>query len=600
MSARRWLMAMLILAAANAHGQQAPLRTRWHEYTAKFKTPKHPVEVKLASHVGGDGTEWLCGGAFQADGTLVLAGTALGPQLSLAGKKAQVLGADGPAPTVDTGSNALQTVSWQRADGAPFVAWMDPGLKEVRRVVRFAWGVGSACGMALDDTGAIYLAGQVGPNLKTAGTVSDVTAEDAERTNGDVFILKLSADGSQVLWGRTFANVGKGIRIRFHPAFATSSHGSPEGGMAQLSSSPQMSETDTHAPATAGSAIPPSRDATPFRVNPQDAPRTFRAGTLHRGNIVAEGEWGYVFKPDGKLDRVVKSGPAKGTKSINPVDWTVAFGWDSNTHTGREPWRKPGLRLEFAPETKRESQTLFPWDPKLVGTDKCRLVSDSSIRLIHFDDSGKMWAVGWSDGGNNVFERQALDLDKGVPKDGIGFSTWGARVGSFAHILRISTETFETTGKTLWSGYLTGKNQPAGGSVENLAVGTDGSPLLTGHIGYGLIQTGDNFSPEQGNAGGPYIAVLEPDFSSIRFSSAFLGCGKVKLHMGNNWAPRWNLAAQIVKGRHLAVFTSGAVKEEARQMGMVAAPAKNPVQKEYGGGIADGYVVVMDLGAASP
>jgi len=62
--------------------------------------------------------------------------------------------------------------------------------------------------------------------------------------------------------------------------------------------------------------------------------------------------------------RVDAPAKTKGTKSINPVDWTVASGWDSNTKTGREPWRKPSLRLQFAPETNREDKLLFPWDPK--------------------------------------------------------------------------------------------------------------------------------------------------------------------------------------------------------------------------------------------
>lgn len=316
----------------------------------------------------------------------------------------------------------------------------------------------------------------------------------------------------------------------------------------------------------------------------------------HGGNILAEGEWGYVFKPDGSVSRVVTSGSSKGAKAINPVDWTVATGWDSNTKTGREPWRKPSLRLQFAPETKREDMLLFPWDPKVIGSDKYRLVPDSSIRLIYFDDAGQMHVVGWSDGGNTVFERQPLDLDQGVPKGGLGFSAWGAGAGSFAHLLTIRTDSFATTSKTLWSGYLTGKNKPAGGSVEQLTVATDGSLLFTGEMGYGLIQTGDNLSPEQGNAGGPYVTVLEPDLSSIRFSSAFLGAGKVRLHTGNTWAPHWNIATQIVRGRHLAVFVSGATKAEQRSAGLVPTPSRHPVQTEYGGGATDGYVVVIDLG----
>jgi hypothetical protein len=508
------LLVLFLLIAATVRAEQ----TRWHEYTAKFKTPKNPVEVKLASFVGGTGTEWLAGAGYQPDGTLVVAGTALGPELALAGKTVPVLGADGTAPA------AGAVAEWTSASGAPFVAWLGDGVK---RAVRLPWGTGSACGAVVDEKGDIYLAGKAGE--KFAGT--DVTPADGARENGTVFVIKLAADGSRVVWTRTFANVGKGIRLRYHG-----------------------------------------------------------------GNILTEGEWGYVFKPDGSLVRVVASGKTKGTKSINPVDWTVATGWDSNTNTGREPWRRPGLRLEFAPETKRESKHIFTWDPKVVGSDKYRLVSDSSIRLIYFDNAGRMHTVGWSDGGNTVFERQPTDLDKSAPKDRLGFSTWGANVGSFAHVMTVRTDTYETTSKALWTGYLTGKNKPAGGSIEQLAIGTDGSMLLSGECSWGLIQTGDNVSPEQGNAGGPYLAVLEPDLSSIRFSSAFLGAGKVKLHQGNSWAPHWNMTTQIVRGRHVAVFVSGALKEEARPMGLVPTPQRNPVQKEFGGGAMDGYIVVMDLG----
>lgn len=102
-------------------------QTRWHEYTAKFRTPKNPVEVKLASFLGGSGTEWLTGAGFQPDGTLVLVGTALGPELTIAGKPVQVLGPDGKVPV---GEGALD---WSRSDGAPFAVWLKAG--EVKRVV---------------------------------------------------------------------------------------------------------------------------------------------------------------------------------------------------------------------------------------------------------------------------------------------------------------------------------------------------------------------------------------------------------------------------------------------------------------------------------
>lgn len=533
----RIALAIVALAALSlpVHAQQ---QTRWHQYTEKFLKPANPVEIKLASYVGGTGTEWLAGAAFQPDGTLVVTGTVIEPELSLNGKQVPLLNMAASAapqqpkaPSSPAGASAKrERPDWSRRDGAPFVAWIN---NELTRSVRLPPGSGSACGMAIDANGDLYIAGCAGAAL--AGT--DVSADGADRNKGLVYLLKLAADGSRVQWVRTFADAGNGVRVRHHS-----------------------------------------------------------------GKIMVEAEWAYVFQPDGTLFRVVKCDPAKQTKAVSPVDWSVAYGWDSNTNTGREPWRRPWLRIQPSPESGKKDTFLFPWDPKLVGTNKYRLVSDSSIRGIYFSDAGNMHLVGWSDGGNTVFERQPLDLDERVPADKLGFSTWGANAGSFAHLMAIDGQSWRTTSKTLWSGYLTGKNRPAGGSINNFAVATDGSLLLTGDMSFGLIQTGDNLSPEKGNAGGSYITVLRPDSSSIRFSSAILAAGKVRLHGLHAWAPQWNIATAVVKGRHLAAFVSGAQATESRLIDgaatPVAAPQRHPIQKAYGGGDYDGYVLVLDLGEA--
>ena len=57
--------------------------TRFDEFTAKYASPSEPVKVLHAGWLGGAGTEWLASGGFQADGTVVLAGVALGPVLEL-------------------------------------------------------------------------------------------------------------------------------------------------------------------------------------------------------------------------------------------------------------------------------------------------------------------------------------------------------------------------------------------------------------------------------------------------------------------------------------------------------------------------------------
>ena len=43
--------------------------------------PAEPVKVLGATFVGGTGTEFLVGGGFQADGTIILVGNSLGPKL---------------------------------------------------------------------------------------------------------------------------------------------------------------------------------------------------------------------------------------------------------------------------------------------------------------------------------------------------------------------------------------------------------------------------------------------------------------------------------------------------------------------------------------
>src|SRR4051794_30237563 len=55
------------------------------------------ADVLAATYVGGKGHEWLVGGGFQPDGTVVLTGNVLGPVLELA-VPVQVLGEDRPAP----------------------------------------------------------------------------------------------------------------------------------------------------------------------------------------------------------------------------------------------------------------------------------------------------------------------------------------------------------------------------------------------------------------------------------------------------------------------------------------------------------------------
>jgi hypothetical protein len=309
---------------------------------------------------------------------------------------------------------------------------------------------------------------------------------------------------------------------------------------------------------------------------------------LFKGQLIVEGAGVCVLTTEGKVTDEFNFDSAGRCRAVNPVDLSYAAGWDRNTRTGREPWRQPHLRLT---PLKGEPQTFYNWPPRTVGADKYRLVSDSSFRRLHFDDAGNLYAVGWSDGGNTVFERDVSDLDQRLPFKGLGFSLWGAGVGSFCHLLKLDLQKPAVLNKTIWTGYLRGKNVPSATWITNLRPATDGSLLLSGNTSYGHIQTGDALAPSPPPPGA-YVAVLTEDWSSIRFSSVVPATGRVALHGEGDV---WGIATGIVNGRHKAVFTGSAIAKDDHE-GELPAPTRNPVQKEYGGGLSDGYVVVLDLG----
>jgi hypothetical protein len=526
---RAWaLWAALLTVSANAQ----ELRTRFHEYTEKFKKPANPVRIETATYLGGSGTEWLAGAAYLPDGTLAVAGTALGPEFTLGANKVAVLGGDGAAPaapqaTQDAKGNAVLP-DWTHPSATAFVAWLAPDLKTVTRVVRWPWLAGGACGIEADATG-LYVAGRAGANLAALAGVQDVTPSDAPASDSGAYVAKLSLAGDRLLWVRRFRDVGEGVRLR-----------------------------------------------------------------LVGGRVLVEGRWVYAFTPDGAVAHVARAefhgSEDRRCRAVNPVDFSYAAGWDRNTHTGREPWRQPCLRLLPPPGASGEARNFYNWPPKDVSSAAKHLESDSSIRRLHYDDQGTLYAVGWSDGGNTVLERDITDVDKPQPYKGLGFSLWGAQVGSFCHVLKIEPVAPKLLNKTIYVGYLSGKQRPSSSNVTNLRPATDGSMLLTGHTGYGHIQTGDALSASPPSPGS-YVTVLTSDWTSLRFSSVMLAAGQVRLHGDKDV---WGMVAATSGGRHKAVWVSGAVEKERDQKAPIAGAA---AQDAFGGGLTDGYLLVLDLGA---
>ncbi len=96
-------VAAAILSALNPCLMAAPPRS---EIAKRGGEPRFWPEVPdqaaviAATFLGGKNTEWICAGGFQPDGTIVVAGDSLGPELALAVSET-VIGADLPPPGED-------------------------------------------------------------------------------------------------------------------------------------------------------------------------------------------------------------------------------------------------------------------------------------------------------------------------------------------------------------------------------------------------------------------------------------------------------------------------------------------------------------------
>jgi hypothetical protein len=255
------------------------------------------------------------------------------------------------------------------------------------------------------------------------------------------------------------------------------------------------------------------------------------------------------------------------------------------------------------------SFSFYDWEGRQVGINTVRLVSDSEVRKIYFHDNGKLYIVGWSDGGNSVFNYEPVNLRKPVPFEGLGFRPYGAGVMSFSHLVKIDVDTAKVEGKTTWCGFIPWnihwekrlaerfhsiRDRPNTVVVNEISVAPDNSVLLGGASAFGLIQTGNNIN---GGAapGGNYIAIMTPDFGSLRFCSIMPSCGGAQIRKGT----AWGIASATVKGRNYAIYVGSCGEPSGCYCRCPhPAPTIKPIQKAFSGGLTDGYLVLFDLGAA--
>ncbi len=519
--------------------------TRFDEFTKRNTTPAEPVRVLHAGLLGGPGTEWLTGGGFQADGTIVLAGVALGPELQL-GVKETVLGKDAvceapaPLPKLDKkgqqeldkeGKPKFEPFAWNHPNATAFIARMSGDLKTIKSVTRFAWKSGGLTAAVVDAAGNIFIAG---PATEDTATLSSdakelpAPAEDSKRSGcTHSFIARLTPDAAKILWIRHVKGASDAPSLTLDAAGRLHFHG-PD-----------------------------------FRV------------------LDASGK---------QLSAMPIPGGAGGFAAVNPVDGTIARGGEHHWPTGREPWRCPTLNIH-QPDGSLLYQ-LYDWGGPLVGLNNLRLVSDTAIRGVTYDQQGNLIFHAWSDGGNSVALREPMDLRANAKMNGLGFSAWGAGVLSLAYVVKVDTKSWKVIGGTPWMAYMKDKNKPNSARIHTLASAVDGSICFAGASSHGLIQTGNAIGG--GEPGGEFVAVLNRDASALRFSTAMPACGQTIVDDSSADRARWGMVSGQLNGKPVALFLgSAAAKNQGYDQN--PPPSVNARQATFGGGATDGYALLLDL-----
>ncbi len=516
-----------------------------------WKESPDQAQVLATTFIGGKGHEWLVGGGFQADGTIVLVGNVAGPTLEFS-VPVGLIGNDLPAPPEAARVPAMEKTkagdqqkldkegkpvwekpSWRHAGVTGFVLRCSADLKQVKSAHRLPWASGAITSVAIGKDGGIYIAGRAGDGIaNVGGAIEEWSAgAGADRKDGScdhAFIARLAADGSKVDWARH-------------------SRG--------LSDAPQVALQDD--------------------------------GTIRYSSQAV-----WSLDSGGKLLKtIIVPGGVKKTTSVSPTDGSMIVAGEHHWPTGREPWRCPIVNVHN-PDGQLRYQ-LYDWGGPYVGLDNLRQVSDSAIRFVTHDRSGNVLLYAWSDGGNSVMVAQPNDVRSGIGLRGLGMSTAGAGVLSCAYLIRLEPKEYRATAWTLWLG-MSQRNKPNSVWIDNLAIGDDGTICMAGRSAWGLWQTPNKLSdapPE-----GEYIAVLNRELDTVRFCSVIPGAGVAEV---SHDKAGWGIGTGIVAGRRRALFVGSAAggQKEAEAAGAkTETPTVNAMQSKFGGGWSDGYVVMLDLG----
>jgi len=555
----------------------------------------NPARVVTATYLGGKGTEWLSGGVFLPDGDILICGVTVDAEVTLGGVKAKTLGAAAPPPArvtnyrllggKDTGKAAVpDPADTPGLDGAGELGGLSlkapPTKDEIKRRERENLQAIRSCpkGMQFGLPGrtvasevmyrklnwfqpeATGFLAVVGPDLKTVRRLLRLP-----RGAGSITSAAMASDGAIYLAGAATERIAK-----LCPKRETETAADPKG-----VNDSTFGCRRTYLARLSGdlSKVEWLRDIRGWSVAP-----TIRV--LHDGSVSFHGPGIRTYSPDGRLLRAVA---IENTRVVSGLDVDRITGryirvGDWMSGTGREPYRNPRLYV-YNPDGTTYKH-LYGWRGPFVGVDALRLVADSAVRKCAFDGRGNLIVSTWSHGGNNAMFRYPYDIERFVPNR-LGHTPMSTCVS----VIKMGPD-HHVIASTRTDAYV----------ICDLACAADGSVAW-------LASTKVQQHPAALSdvEGALCLAVVDPNLTGYRFFSPMPACGtRVAVGGCNDMVDGWAFVTGRVKGRPMLLCLSSAVPAETIDGKSVSPPLSNPVQPAFGGGLTDGYALLLDLTAERP
>lgn len=551
----------------------------------------NPAEVVTATFIGGDGAEWLTAAAFPGNDTILLGGVSLDAELTLRGVKARVLGKDAPPLEACKAFRKLTTGAHQREDNEPKLDDMGakspsaapsvdldevtPAQKEKQEreareaaarlaavprnfqfVERHTNGTQVTCAkLSWLDSQATGFIACFDPQLRTVRSLvrfprgSCAITSMAMASNGNVYVSGFADD--RIKGASEDCREEQTNRFLTEPGFGGQRH-------AFLA------------------CLTPDLQKVVWLRQLKYRAYAPKLRVLRDGTITMLGPGYCQFSPDGKLLQAtatrftrVSSGAA-----VDPVTGIYTQVGDWLTQLGRGPMRIPRLFVTYS--DGRTQKHLHSWDAPLFNPMFDNLVADSAVRRTAYDDDGNMVFSTWSHGGNSPMFRYPYDPERFMPIS----MQYGAGQ-TFCFVTKLNPE-HEVMTSFFWT---------SAAFIDVLETACDRSVTWIGQctefdwMANTLSQDTD----------APKLALAEPNLTGYRFYTSTPACGtKVVIAGCENKDMVWGIASGRCNGKPMIVYLTGACEQDVDLGVIKKPPLKDPTQK-YGGGIMDGYALLLDL-----